>query len=117
MGTLSATVHLYKHDAESAKGYTLPNIMFAAGMPQFLFRRKNTILSVTYQAKKHKKKIIWRRNAFFISLPPNNSYDMKTSIVARETEIRQLDSLMEEELPQFVAVYGRFPACRRRRFG
>ena len=33
------------------------------------------------------------RNAFFISLPPNNSYDMKTSIVARETEIRQLDSL------------------------
>ena len=32
---------------------------------------------------------------------------MKTSIVARETEIRQLDSLMVEELPQFVAVYGR----------
>lgn len=32
---------------------------------------------------------------------------MRTSIVAREAEIRQLDSLMEEELPQFVAVYGR----------
>ncbi len=32
---------------------------------------------------------------------------MRTSIVARETEIHQLDTLMEEELPQFVAVYGR----------
>ena len=32
---------------------------------------------------------------------------MKSSIVARETEIHQLDNLMEEELPQFVAVYGR----------
>ena len=32
---------------------------------------------------------------------------MRTSIVAREAEIRQLDSLLEEELPQFVAVYGR----------
>lgn len=32
---------------------------------------------------------------------------MKTSIVARETEIHQLETLMDEELPQFVAVYGR----------
>ena len=32
---------------------------------------------------------------------------MRTSIVARETEIHLLDTLMEEELPQFVAVYGR----------
>lgn len=32
---------------------------------------------------------------------------MRTSIIAREAEIHQLDTLMEEELPQFVAVYGR----------
>lgn len=32
---------------------------------------------------------------------------MRTSIVARETEIHQLETLMDEELPQFVAVYGR----------
>ena len=32
---------------------------------------------------------------------------MKTSIVAREKEIHLLNTLMEEELPQFVAVYGR----------
>ena len=66
MGTLSATVHLYKHDAKSAKGYTLPNIMFAAVMPQFLFRRKNTILSVTYQAKKHQKKLFGGEMHFYI---------------------------------------------------
>lgn len=32
---------------------------------------------------------------------------MKESIIARETEIHQLDNLLEEELAQFVAVYGR----------
>lgn len=32
---------------------------------------------------------------------------MLSSIVARETEIHHLDILMEEDLPQFVAVYGR----------
>ena len=29
---------------------------------------------------------------------------MRASIIAREAEIHQLDTLMEEELPQFVAV-------------
>ena len=47
-------------------GYTLPNIMFAAGMPQFLFRRKNTILSVIYQAKKHQKKLFGGEMHFYI---------------------------------------------------
>ena len=32
---------------------------------------------------------------------------MKTSIVARETEMHHLETFMGEDLPQFVAVYGR----------
>ena len=50
--------------------------------------------------------IIWRRTSIFVSLPPN-SHNMKQDIIARKNEIAILDSLMEEEFAQFIAVYGR----------
>ncbi len=39
--------YFYTYDAKNTNGCTLPNFLFAAGMPQFLFRYKNTILSPT----------------------------------------------------------------------